>query len=179
MCEPLVIAGGRGPAGVRFVGTKLSVREHVHRTVENFIELRSLAPDLPFIPVLQGWSQGEYLDCAELYDREGVDLRAEPVVGVGTMCRRQAMIRGPLILRDLASDGYRLHAFGFKVEGLRQVGAVIASADSTAWSARWRHEPRLPGHTHQHCNNCPEAALLSYADLVATLAASDVWLEPA
>jgi hypothetical protein len=179
MCEPLVISGGRGPGGVRFVGTKLSVREHIHRTVENLVELRSVAPDVPFIPVLQGWTLGDYLDCAELYERAGVDLRAERVVGVGTMCRRQAMLRGPFILRDLASDGYRLHAFGFKMEGLRQVGGVVASADSMAWSERWKHEPPLPGHTHQHCNNCPEAALLWYEDLAATLAGSDVRLEAA
>jgi hypothetical protein len=178
MCEPLVIAGGCGPGGVRFAGTKLSVGEHVRKTVENFVELRSLAPEVPFVPVLQGWTLGDYLDCAELYDRAGVDLRAEPLVGVGTMCRRQAT-GGPLILRDLAFDGLRLHAFGFKIDGLRQVGSVLASADSMAWSERWRHELPLPGHGHRHCNNCPEAALLWYADLAATLAESHVLLEAA
>ncbi len=179
MCEHLVIAGGRGPRGVRFAGTRLSVKEHVRRTVENLVELRSLAPDLPFIPVLQGWTLGDYLDCAELYERVGVDLRAEPVVGVGTMCRRQAMLQGPLILRDLAWAGCRLHAFGFKTIGLRHVGSLLTSADSTAWSEHWRHEPPLPGHRHQHCNNCPEAALLWHADLTATLADNHVHLEAA
>jgi hypothetical protein len=170
MCEPIVIAGGRGPHGVRFAGTKLSVREHIRRTVENFVELRSLAPEIPFIPVLQGWTHTDYLDCAELYERERVDLRAEPVVGVGTMCRRQATLRASVILHDLASDGYRLHAFGFNMGGLRDVGGILASADSTAWSERWRHEPPLPGHTHKHCNNCPEAALLWYTHLAEALA---------
>ena len=94
MCEPVVLAGGRGPGGIQFVGTNLSVREHLRRTVENLVELRSLAPEVPFVPVLQGWTHGDYLDCAELYARAGVDLRAEPVVGVGTMCRRQATLRG-------------------------------------------------------------------------------------
>ena len=65
------------------------------------------------------------------------------------------------------------------MEGLRDVGGVVASADSTAWSDRWNHEPPLPGHTHKHCNNCPEAALLWYADLAAMLTDKDVRLEAA
>jgi hypothetical protein len=179
MCEPLVIAGGRGAHGIRFAGTKLSVREHIRRTVENFVELRSLAPDVPFIPVLQGWTLGDYLDCAELYERATIDLRAEPLVGVGTMCRRQATLEASLILYALASAGCRLHAFGFKVGGLRQVGDTVRSADSMAWSERWKHKPPLPGHRHRHCNNCPEAALRWYADLGATLADNHVLVEAA
>jgi hypothetical protein len=54
MCEPIVINGGRiGP--ITFAGTHLSVAEHQRRTVANFVQLRDLAPDLPFIPVVQGW----------------------------------------------------------------------------------------------------------------------------
>ena len=45
MCEPFMLAK-----------TGLTVAEHQARTVANYLELRSLAPELPFVPVLQGWS---------------------------------------------------------------------------------------------------------------------------
>lgn len=47
MCEPQMISR-----------TGLSVREHQDRTVANYLELRALAPDLPFIPVVQGLATG-------------------------------------------------------------------------------------------------------------------------
>src|SRR6266545_5152919 len=50
MCEPFMLER-----------TGLSVREHQHRTVTNYLELRRLAPGLPFIPVLQGWRLDDYL----------------------------------------------------------------------------------------------------------------------
>jgi hypothetical protein len=55
MCEPIVINGGK-VGRLTFVGTGLSVAEHQRRTVANLLELRQLAPDLPFIPVLQGYA---------------------------------------------------------------------------------------------------------------------------
>ena len=45
MCEPAIV-----------VKTGLSVAEHQARTVENFCTLRQLAPELPIIPVVQGWT---------------------------------------------------------------------------------------------------------------------------
>src|SRR5262245_10177589 len=73
MCEPFMLAK-----------TGLTVAEHQARTVANYLELRSLAPELPFVPVLRGWSLGDYLHrCVELYERAGVNLAREPLVGVG------------------------------------------------------------------------------------------------
>jgi hypothetical protein len=64
--------------------------KHQRRTVENYLTLRALAPDLPFVPVVQGWQINDYLTCVELYAAAGVDLAAAPVVGLGSVCRRQA-----------------------------------------------------------------------------------------
>src|SRR5262249_55262035 len=47
--------------------TGLSVDEHQRLTVENWLALRDLAPDLPIIPVLQGWDVDDYLRCIERY----------------------------------------------------------------------------------------------------------------
>jgi hypothetical protein len=37
-------------------------------------------------------------------------------------------------IRALAADGFSLHGFGFKVDGLARCADVLASADSLAWS---------------------------------------------
>ncbi|MFX0579463.1 DUF7221 family queuine tRNA-ribosyltransferase-like protein [Nocardia nepalensis] len=44
MCEPFIIHGGQ-VGEVKFAGTGLSKREHLHRTVGNLLDLRSLAPE--------------------------------------------------------------------------------------------------------------------------------------
>lgn len=162
MCEPVVINGGQvGP--IRFAGTGLSVAEHQHRTVTNFAQLRELAPDLPIIPVLQGWHRDDYLRCVDLYwTLLRHDITTEPIVGVGSVCRRQGTHEAGHILRSLHHIGVnRLHGFGFKVLGLAEHGPLLTSADSMAWSvdARRRRRP-MPGCTrHANCANCLRYAL--------------------
>ena len=104
MCEPQVIHGGR-VGRVAFAGTGLSVAEHQRRTVDNYLALRDLAPDLPFAPVLQGWHQDDYLRVADLYARRDVDLQREPVVGLGSVCRRQGTAEIAAIVAALAEIG--------------------------------------------------------------------------
>jgi hypothetical protein len=157
MCEPAIINGGI-VSGRRFPGTHLSVSEHQARTVANFIDLTEAWRDYsdapcPFIPVLQGWDEADYLQCAELYAREGVGLADYPVTGVGTICRRQGTQEiGTLItsLSALAS----LHAFGVKTLGLLAYGHMLKSADSMSWSFDARYSEPMPGHTHKSCSNC-------------------------
>lgn len=151
--------------------TGLTVADHVERTVSNYQELRELAPDLPFIPVLQGWTLGNYLDCCEAYDRAGVDLLALPLVGIGTVCRRQHTMSAEHIIRHLADDGLKLHGFGFKVTGLRGCSDVLASADSMAWSFSGRRNPPIAGHEvrHKNCANCIEYAMQWRQDLLDSL----------
>src|SRR5690242_3031627 len=63
MCEPIVLAK-----------TGKTVEEHQRLTVENYLELRSIDPEMPFIPVLQGWHPEDYLRCVDMYHAAGVDL---------------------------------------------------------------------------------------------------------
>lgn len=139
--------------------TGLTVAEHQIRTIANYLELCALAPDVPWAPVLQGWTSGDYQRHAEAYERAGVDLAALPLVGVGTVCRRQNTAGVGSLLAVLASDGLKLHAFGFKMRGLELSGAHLASADSLAWSYSARRNPPIAGHTHKNCANCLEYAL--------------------
>jgi hypothetical protein len=144
MCEPFMIER-----------TGLRVAEHLHRTVENYLTLRRLAPGLPFIPCVQGWRLADYLACLELYASAGVDLAALPRVGLGSVCRRQSTAEIAVIVTELARRGLRLHGFGVKTGGLHLYGHLLASADSMAWSYAARRAPALPGCTgHKNCANC-------------------------
>ncbi|GAB2718395.1 DUF7221 family queuine tRNA-ribosyltransferase-like protein [Streptomyces bullii] len=144
-----------------------AVRFHQERTVENYLELKRLAPDLPFIPVLQGWELKHYDACAQLYADAGIDLRAEPVVGLGSVCRRQATDEIREIVEEFAGRGLRLHGFGVKTKGLSSYAHHLASADSAAWSMDARRKPPLPGHTHKNCANCPDFAYAWHQRIVA------------
>ncbi|MFF2184604.1 hypothetical protein [Streptomyces sp. NPDC058155] len=155
MCEPWITAK-----------TGLSVVEHQARTVGNYLDLKAIDPSLPIIPVLQGWTVAEYEHCIDLYDRAGIDLRAEPLVGIGSVCRRQGTQEAADLITRIAGHGIRLHGFGFKIDGLRRVAHLLPSSDSMAWALAGRNEPtgcdyrfpRSPG-PHKNEANCLRYAL--------------------
>lgn len=176
MCEPIVLHGGKA-GGVIFAGTGLTIEEHQRRTVANFVELRALLGDL-VIPVLQGWKVSDYWRCEEMYSDAGVDLAACETVGVGSVCRRQAMGEAETIMRTIGGGKLRLHGFGFKKAGVERAHDAMVSADSTAWSVRGRRSPPLPGHDrpgpgrprgHKNCANCVDYALGWRSELLAGL----------
>jgi hypothetical protein len=72
MCEPFML-----------VKTGLTVAEHQARTVANYLELHSLAPELPFVPVLQGWSLGDYLLRTKQVSRNLVSVTSSGGQGFG------------------------------------------------------------------------------------------------
>jgi len=149
--------------------TGLSRPQHIVRTVSSFLELRSMAPDLPIIPVLQGLTEEDYYVCAELYAKAGVDLRKEPVVGVGSICRRQHEMEALRIVEILANDGMRLHGFGFKKAGLALAKKWFVSADSMAWSFRGRRCEWSCPEGKASCANCLHSALTWRNELLGTL----------
>ncbi len=166
MCEPIIIKGGYAN-GVHFAGTHKSIAEHQALTVADYLDLRDRAPELPWMPVLQGWDLDDYLRCFDLYDRAGVDLAALPRVGVGTICRRQGTDEAARILGRLESEGLKLHAFGLKGTGIPNVAPFLASSDSLAWSYAARKDAPLPecaallratGKGHKNCANCARYA---------------------
>jgi hypothetical protein len=166
MCEPVMLAK-----------TGLTVVEHQRRTVDNFVQLSELWGDdatNPFMPVLQGWERDDYLRCWDLYDTAGIDVRNYPVVGVGSVCRRQATEGiGDIMraLRDL-DDELPIHGFGVKQQGLQRYGHLLGSADSMAWSYDARRAEPLDGcASHINCANCLTYALQWRRRLLADLAA--------
>lgn len=163
MCEEAIRRGGQA-GRLRFVGTGLSVREHQTRTIDSYIELRSLAPEVPWLPVLQGGGTPDYHDMLDEYARRGIDLFAEPRVGVGSICRKQATFTATMLLCDLLDLGLSIHAFGFKTAGVEKVVAARAhdpaslrrfSCDSMSWSACFR----FGDEDEKHLKNKLEGAL--------------------
>ncbi|MCA9686055.1 MAG: hypothetical protein KC457_28040 [Myxococcales bacterium] len=123
---------------VALQATGLQISDHQRLTVESYQTLVDLAPEVRWLPVVQGQTVDDYLRCIELYDRCGVDLRAHQMVGLGSVCRRQAAAEIRTIVGELAGRGLRLHGFGVKALGLAAIGDLLCSADSLAWSYNGR-----------------------------------------
>lgn len=148
MCEPWLTTK-----------TGLSVIEHQRRTIRSVQSLRAVAPDLPVIPVLQGWTLPDYLCHVEMYEDAGFSLPSEPVVGLGSVCRRQATDEIAQIVATLNGLGLKLHGFGIKTTGLQRYGWLLDSADSLAWSFRGRNIYPCPHTGTTNCAHCLPHAL--------------------
>jgi hypothetical protein len=150
--------------------TGLSVERHQELTIDNFLEARHLAPELPIMPVVQGCTWGDFRSHVEQYARRGVDLGKEPAVGVGSICRRSGTLRAGTIVSTLRHDlGDRIHAFGWKIRGLVLNQEHVHTANSMAWSYRARRSPPLPECDYKSCRNCNRFALRWRAKLLILL----------
>lgn len=149
-CEPRVVA--RSGA---------TVTEHQEWTLDSYRYLTREFPAAPWVPVVTGWSLEDYERHDTMYRRAGIDLAAQRLVGLGSVCRRGSVKQIGVIAQTFAERGYRLHGFGLKISALRVYGRYFASADSLAWSLESRiTNMRLPGCRHPGpCNNCPRWAL--------------------
>jgi hypothetical protein len=160
MCEPEILAK-----------TGLTERIHQELTTESVLYLRENFPHANWITVVQGGSPEAHLAHVEMYREAGIDLTKEHIVGLGSVCRQQSTKKIVATVSTLHAAGLRLHGFGVKRTGLAQIGHMLASADSLAWSYTARREQiRLDGCTHQGlCNNCLTWALQWREDTLAIL----------
>jgi hypothetical protein len=128
-----------------FAKTELTVTDHQKRTVQNFLELAELAPDVPWVPALQGWHGADYYAHAEMYAAAGVSLQDLARVGIGSIASRQEDPMVGRVVRGLHAAGIKLHGFGVKKTGLKMYGDALASADSQAWvfDARFSNRARI------------------------------------
>jgi len=144
MCEPFMLAK-----------TGKTVEQHQALTIESYLTLHATQPKT--IPVLQGWTISDYHSHIGMYATAGVDLEACDLVGLGSVCRRQATDEIAELVASL--HGLRLHGFGVKSEGLRRYGWMLTSADSMSWSARGRRVAPCPHTGVKTCANCWTHAL--------------------
>uniref|UniRef100_UPI003F491E71 deazapurine DNA modification protein DpdA family protein n=1 Tax=Nonomuraea sp. CA-251285 TaxID=3240002 RepID=UPI003F491E71 len=180
MCEP----------GVRKI-TGRSIEEHQRLTCHNYMMIRSLwrgNPDVHIVPVLQGWDLDDYKRHADMYATTyRLDLEAQPLVGVGSVCRRSHTTDIADIFQ--AFPTLRMHGFGMKTSGLRLYANNLVldedsprnvfSADSLAWSFAARHEPRHPwceeNAGHKNCANCHRFALAWRYKILHSLPETPDW----
>jgi len=171
MCEPHMIQK-----------TGKSIDEHQRLTCENFLELQGLAPDLPIIPVLQGWAPDDYRVHLDMYLDYGVDLRDYPTVGMGSFCRRANVQGVKQLVEDLSAYGLKMHGFGLKKDGLKLFRNHLVSSDSMAWSftartAMWqamklgcetKYLCDRTDHKARNCGDCHRWAMMWADDVAST-----------
>lgn len=158
------------PAAVKRTG--LSVTIHQQRTINSLLTLRELAPEVSWLPILQGWDVQSYLTHIRMYEQHGIRLKRETLVGVGSLASRQRSDEMVLVLDMLKEEGIKTHAFGLSSSGLRRVKGLIESADSMVWSfiaRRRRIKLGNCGDGHIVCNNCLRYALAWRRQVLARL----------
>jgi len=147
MCEPFILNK-----------TGLSVLEHQTRTIDSYIRLKSISPAIPWMPVIQGFTEVEYLQHIEAYINRGIDLWEFPQVGLGSICRRQGTREAVKIIKGLSYLGLKIHGFGLKTQAFeRGAHEYLVSADSLAWSLNARKSkphPQCVNSNHKNCANC-------------------------
>lgn len=159
MCEPWILERSR------LGGT---VAAHQRHTIDNYLTLRTLDDTLPIAPVLQGWDMTDYLRHVDQFYAAGIDLEACPVVGVGSVCRRQHSDSIAAVFAAL--DGLPVHGFGVKAAGIRKYGHLMRTADSMAWSYGGRRVRPCPIRPVASCANCWHHARTWYDHVITSTA---------
>jgi queuine/archaeosine tRNA-ribosyltransferase len=126
MCEPSQVER-----------TGLSVREHIRRTVENYLYISELKENASddikgyCLPVLQGWESEDYFSCIDLYEDYGL---IAPYMAVGSVCRRGKTEEIREILENIhaAIPKVLLHGLGVKKQVLMGCNGLLHSCDTAA-----------------------------------------------
>lgn len=143
-----------------------SVGEHIDKTIENIIKTHNLIKDkyphlkAKFVPVIQGWTIVDYINCVENYKTAGL-WHEYDYWAVGSVCRRNAVKQTKDILKAIKRTGgkKRLHAFGFKISNFkdRTIKHLLYSCDSSAWGVEAMYTTPWKG------TMPPEIKLLSHS----------------
>jgi len=125
----------------------ITVADHQRETVDRYVQilraLRARRGKAYLMPVLQGYLPDEYVACLKMYEARRLMPRGA-YVGVGSVCKRN--VNPETVVEVLSAikrhrPDLQLHGFGIKITALKdpKVRALLASADSMAWSVDARH----------------------------------------
>lgn len=125
--------------------------ERIEATIENERACREAAPDLPWLPVLQGDTLEER--SYDLSRRRGLGMLPTDYAGIGSVCGRGAKA-ARAVIRFYAAHlfGVRYHAFGMHVGAMddKVVPGALRSWDSYSWTwARGARMERAPEYLKQ------------------------------
>lgn len=126
--------------------------DRIARSVEWAERGRKEQPQLPWVPVIQGYTPAEYLRCIDLYEEKGL---IRPYMAIGSLCsrvRRDSTWEVVRVIRRRLT-GVRLHGFGVSLTLLKdkRIRSALHSADTQAWRffdhydeklGRWIWKPR-------------------------------------
>jgi len=137
-------------------------QERMEKTVERAVECIDYDGSLPWVPVIQGYTLGEYYECIDMFDAAGID---EDYYAIGSVCSRKGH---PLKIRRLITKvkkrmgDDRLHAFGLSLIYLKdsQIFHAIHSSDSAAWNYRavtMKQKPKMITDYLKKINNIQSA----------------------
>lgn len=126
----------------------IGVHDHQRLTVERYGLLKDAVAarggQTYIMPVIQGFTPQEYVNCIDLYEKAG-HLPHGAYVGVGSVCKRNAdpdAVLAVLVAVKCCRPDLQLHGFGLKITALGNatIRSMLRSADSMAWSTAARHE---------------------------------------
>lgn len=150
------------PAGTHTLAvTGLTEFDHQIRTIASVRELRAADTGVHVLAVVTAQTPAGYLRHVDMYLRAGIDLRTEPLVGVGALLGRPPREAAEIVRLLHAAGLTRLHAFGGKGRLVEAVGALLTSIDSAGWSDQARRTDDLCPHEQSGVRwerNCPHAA---------------------
>lgn len=165
MCEDYIFAQREKHTGIRY-----TIAEHQRLTVYNYKALRRLLPaHIYLMPVLQGFTPDEYVDCMRLY---GDALKPGMWVGVGSVCKRQGSPKHiEEVLKAIKRErpDLKLHGFGVKKTSLIESATVVDLLHSADSQAHNFVGSRKPGDRKFHSGNDPKNAIAYYYSVVNNL----------
>lgn len=148
------------PAGMQALrATGPTEFDHQIRTIASVQQLRAAGAGVHILAVITATTPAGYLRHLDMYRRAGIDLHAEPLVGVGALVGRPPGEAAQIVEVLHAAGLRRLHLFGGKGRLLEAVGDLATSIDSAGWSDDMRRRAGLCPHgIVKWERNCPRAA---------------------
>jgi len=123
-----------------------SNKERIDNTVQNALSCIDYDPNLPWVPVIQGYTLNEYLYCLDLYKDAKMYHDDFHLWAIGTLCARKKLdgIRS-MVVNITDKINAPVHTFGMNYRFLKdpQIFFSIYSSDSGAWSYNGRAHEKL------------------------------------
>lgn len=125
--------------------------ERIHQTLDNALKLVDLAPELPWVMVVQGYTPAEYLWCLDLIKERELVTKT---MAIGSLCVRKKIGEAWKVIKLVKAElpGWvRLHGFGVDLRFLRNrnIFHALYSTDTAAWKmnnrAHWEPDWKPKG----------------------------------
>jgi len=128
-------------------------KERIDSTIQNALSCIDYEPNLPWVPIVQGYTLQEYRYCLDQYKEVGLYDDDFHLWAIGSLCARKKVGGIRKIVVDLSREiNYPIHTFGMTITALKdpQIFFNIHSSDSGAWSFNAKSHQKLRDLTRYH-----------------------------